>query len=157
VRFTFPEIVLTDRTMRDDTGAFRRVNHSLLKGLRNNVEIYRCRDLIDKAPNFKKRLAEINEIRSKHPELLLLGTYRDTLGFENANPALLARAFEYQGDMAIVVTQSTAPSVTTRIDVKDKKFDGFELLGKGTVKEDPDEGRTVTLDRDALAVLIYRR
>ncbi len=67
VRFTFPEIVLTDRTMRDDTDAFRRVNHSLLKGLRNNVEIYRCRDLIDKAPNFKQRLTEINEIRSKHP------------------------------------------------------------------------------------------
>lgn len=157
VRFTFPEIVLTDRTMRDDTDAFRRVNHSLLKGLRNNVEIYRCRDLIDKAPNFKKRLTEINAIRSKHPELLLLGTYRDTLGFENSNPAMLARAFEYQGDMAIVVTQSTAPSVTTRIDVKDKKFSGFELIGKGTVKEDPNGGRSVTLDRDALAVLIYRR
>ena len=156
-RFTFPEVVLTDRTMRDDTDAFRRVNHTLLKGLRNNVEIYRCRDLIDKAPNFKKRLTEINKIRSKYPELLLLGTYRDTLGFENTNPAMPARAFEYQGDMAIVVTQSTAPSITTQIHVKDKKFDGFELLGEGSVKEDPDGGRSVTLGRDGLAVLIYRR
>lgn len=156
VRFTFPEIVLTDRTMRDDTDAFRRVNHSLLKGLRNNVEIYRCRDLIDKAPNFKRRLTEINSIRSKYPELLLLGTYRDTLGFENANPTMLARAFDYHGDMAIVVTQSKAPSITTRIHVKGKKFDGFELLGDGTVKDDPDGGKIVTLKRDALAVLIYR-
>lgn len=157
VRLTFPEIVLTDRTMRDDTDAFRRVNHSLLKGLRNNVEIYRCRDLIDKAPNFKRRLTEINRIRSKYPELLLLATYRDTLGFQNSNPAMSARAFEYQGDMAIVVTQSTAPSITARIDVKGKKFDGFELLGEGTVKADPNGGRSVTLKRDALAVLVYRQ
>ncbi len=156
-RFTFPEVVLTDRTMRDDTDAFRRVNHTLLKGLRNNVEIYRCRDLIDKAPNFKQRLTEINAIRSKYPELLLLGTYRDTLGFENANPAMLARAFEYQGDMAVVVTQSTAPSITTRIRAEGMKFDGFELIGEGAVKADPDGARTITLKRDALAVLIYRR
>ncbi len=70
---------------------------------------------------------------------------------------MLARAFEYQGDMAIVVTQSTAPSLTTQIDVNDRKFSDFELIGKGTVKEDPNGGRSVTLDRDALAVLIYRR
>ncbi len=156
-RFTFPEVVLTDRTMRDDSDAFRRVNHTLLKGLRNNVEIYRCRDLIDKAPNFKRRLTEINKIRSKYPEFLLLGTYRDTLGFENANRAMLARAFQYQDDMAIVVTQSTAPSVTTRIHVKGKTFRGFELLGEGTVKDDPDGGKSVTLKRDALAVLVYRQ
>ena len=157
VRFTFPEIVLTDRTMRDDTDAFRRVNHSLLKGLRNNVEIYRCRDLIDKAPNFKKRLTEINKIRSKYPELLLLGTYRDTLGFENTNPAMLARAFEYQGDLAIVVTQSTASSIATQIHVQDKKFEAFELLGEGTIQKDPDGNMDITLKRDALAVLIYRQ
>jgi len=156
-RFTFPEVVLTDRTMRDDTDAYRRVNHTLLKGLRNNVEIYRCRDLIDKAPNFKRRLTEINRVRSKYPELLLLGTYRDTLGFENGNPAMSARAFEYQGDMAVVATQSTAPSITTRIRVEGKRFDGFELLGGGAVKDDPEGGRSVTLNRDALAVLIYRR
>ena len=157
VRLTFPEVVLTDRTMRDDTDAFRRVNHSLLKGLRNNVEIYRCRDLIDKAPNFKKRLTEINQIRSKYPELLLLGTYRDTLGFENSEPSMSARAFEYEGDTAIVATQSKAPSITTRIDVKGKRFDGYELIGEGSVKEDPAGGTSVTLQRDALAVLIYRQ
>ena len=156
-RFTFPEVVLTDRTMRDDSDAVRRVNHTLLKGLRNNVEIYRCRDLIDKAPNFKRQLTAINKIRSKYPELLLLGTYRDTLGFESANPAMLARAFEYQGDLAIVVTQSTAPSITTQIDVKGKKFAGFELIGQGTIEQAPDGGRSVTLKRNGLAVLVYRR
>ena len=59
--------------------------------------------------------------------------------------------------MALVVTQSTAPSITTRIHVKGKKFNGFELLGEGTVTDDPDGGRSVTLKRDALAVLIYRQ
>ena len=157
VRFTFPEVVMTDRAMRDDSDAFRRVNHTLLKGLRNNVEIYRCRDLIDKTPNFKQRLTEINAIRSKHPELLLLGTYRDTLGFENSEPTMLARAFEYQGDLAIVVTQSRAEALATRITVADQKFNGFELVGEGTIKDHPDGGQSVLLKRDALAVLIFRR
>ena len=79
------------------------------------------------------------------------------MGFENANATMLARAFDYKGDMAVVVTQSTAPSITTRIHVKGKNFDGFELLGEGTIEDDPDGGQSVTLNRDALAVLIYRQ
>jgi len=43
IRYTFPEVVLSDREIRDDTDIPRRVNHLVLKGLRNGIEIYRCR------------------------------------------------------------------------------------------------------------------
>ncbi len=156
-RFTFPEIVMTDRTMRDDSDAVRRVNHTLLKGLRNNVEIYRCRDLIDKAPNFKKQLTAINKIREKYPDLLLRGIYRDTEGFSSANPAVQARAFDYQDDLAIVVTQSVRPMLETVIKVPGKKFETFELIGDGSVVDNQKEGQKIILKKDSLAVLVYRK
>ena len=156
-RFTFPEVVMTDRTMRDDSDAVRRVNHTLLKGLRNNVEIYRCRDLIDKAPVFKKQLIAINKIREKYPELLLLGTYRDTEGFTNSNQVVQARAFEYKGDLALVATQSNLSAAKTTITVPDKNYKTFEMIGNGSVVSNSNLSQEITLEKNAIVVLIYRK
>ena len=41
-RYTFPEVPLSDRDIRDDGDIPRRVNHAVLKGLRNDIEIYRA-------------------------------------------------------------------------------------------------------------------
>ena len=52
-RYTFPEIPFSDRRIRDDRDIESRVNMTLIKGLINDIEIYRCRDLIDKTPHYK--------------------------------------------------------------------------------------------------------
>jgi hypothetical protein len=40
-RYTFPEIIVSDREIRDDTDIERRVNHALLLGLRSDVALSR--------------------------------------------------------------------------------------------------------------------
>jgi hypothetical protein len=64
-RFTFPEIIMSDRDIRDDRDIERRVNHTVLKGLRNDVEIYRARALIDETPHYQQYLAKINRLKDK--------------------------------------------------------------------------------------------
>ncbi|MBM3858731.1 MAG: hypothetical protein FJ395_03670 [Verrucomicrobia bacterium] len=153
VRYTFPELILSDREIRDDTDIPRRVNHALLKGLRNDIEIYRCRDLIDKTPNYQRYLAQVNRLKDKYCDLLLLGTYKDTDGFINENPKVNARCFVNGNRMAVVVTQSTDKTATTRIRVPGYAFRESDSVGEVSI----DGNQTVRLGQHGLAVLIYQK
>ncbi|MCX7886977.1 MAG: DUF6259 domain-containing protein [Verrucomicrobiae bacterium] len=157
IRYAFPEVVLSDREIRDDTDVERRVNHAVLKGLRSDVEIYRCRDLIDKTPIYQSYLAKVNRLRDKYCDLLLLGRYRDTEGFENDNPKIQARCFVNGNRMAIVVTQSTDNTATARIRVPNHTFVEFDAVGEVKVAAAQTNVQTVQVGRNALGVLIYRK
>jgi len=78
VKYTFPELNSSDREIRDEKDAARRVNLAVLRGWRSDVEIFRCRATIDDAPKYKDHLARINRLRTKYNDLLLTGTFRDT-------------------------------------------------------------------------------
>lgn len=157
VRYTFPEVVLSDREIRDDTDIPRRVNHALLKGLRNDIEIYRCRDLIDKTPNYQHYLGQVNRLKDKYCDLLLLGTYKDTDGFSNDNLAVNARCFVNGNRMAIVATQSTQKTATARLVVPGFAYQASDVVGEAGVSEADGGGQSVKLGRDGLAVLIYQK
>jgi hypothetical protein len=153
VRYTFPEVILSDREIRDDTDIPRRVNHALLKGLRNDIEIYRCRDLIDTTPNYQRYLAQVNRLKDKYCDLLLLGRYKDTDGFVNDNPKVNACCFVNGNRMAVVVTQSTEKTASTRIRVPGYSFQESDSVGEVTI----DGGQTIRLGQHGLAVLIYQK
>lgn len=158
VRFTFPEVILSDREIRDDTDVPRRVNHALLKGLRNDIEIYRCRDLIDKTPHYQRYLALVNQLKDKHADLLLLGRYQDTEGFSKDPSPVDARCFVNGPRLAVVATQSSAPEATTRIQVPGYAFEGSDGAGEALVEDGAaGSGQKVRLGRDGLAILIYRQ
>ena len=44
------------------------------KLLRNDIEIYRCRDLIDKTPHYQAYLAQVNAIKGKYERIPLTAT-----------------------------------------------------------------------------------
>ena len=92
-RYTFPEVKWSDRCVRDDSDIPRRVGNTLLKGLVNDIEVYRCRGLIDETPIYGNFLSEVNEIRSAFPELLLYGKFICEDGVKCSNPELTCRAF----------------------------------------------------------------
>jgi len=154
-RYTFPEIVLSDREIRDDTDIPRRVNLSVLKGLRNDIEIYRCRDLIDKTPVYQAYLAKVNRLRDRYCDLLLSGRYCDTEGFASDNPQVATRCFVKGSRMAVVATQSSEKTVTTRIRVPGYRFK--ESCGVGEVKVDTlaDGTQTIRVGQHGLLVLVY--
>ncbi len=156
-RYTFPEIILSDRDIRDDTDIERRVNHTVLKGLRNDVEIYRCRALIDETPHYQKYLTKINQLKDRYKDLLLLGKYVDTEGVQHTNTDIEARRFDNGGKTAIVLTQSHMASAETILTIPEGfVYDDFGSVGEVIVKTNK-EGIQLTIKKHGLIVVILKK
>ena len=154
-RYTFPEIIFTDRNIRDDTDIERRVNMTLLKGLLNDIEIYRCRSLIDETPNYQAYLVKVNAIRERYKDCLMLGTFRDVFGFENSNKNVQAKAFVGEKRMAVVATNEFDKGIlSTSISVPGYRYVECQTLGNAKVSAD---GKHVELGQYDLAVLVFEK
>lgn len=155
-RYIFPEIILTDREIRDDIDIQRRVNHTLLKGLRSDVEIYRCRRSIAETPIYQDYLGRANALRKRYGHLLLDGMYRDIDGFLSSNTEIDARCFVNGSRMAIVATQSHLNQAETKITVPGYRYiehDGlneFEVVVQG-------DNANISLGRDGLIVIVVEK
>ena len=150
-RYTFPEVVWSDRCVRDDNDVPRRVNNTLLKGLRNDIEVFRCRGLIDETPVYQAHLAKVNAIRHEFPELLLEGRYTATDGFTCSNPNLVARSYTSGNRIAVVVTNIGVKAQSGKIEVPNGKLEASRTIG-GKVSHNK-----VTLNQNEIAVLVFSR
>ena len=154
-RYAFPDVVFTDRNIRDDTDVERRVNLTLLKGLLNDIEIYRCRGLIDETPRYQAYLAKVNAVRDRYADCLLLGTFRDELGFENSNKSVQAKAFFGKDRVAVVATNEyDKATISTSISVPGYRFVEASTLGNAKVQNG---GKEVLLGEYDLAVLLFEK
>ena len=158
-RYTFPEIVFTDRGLRDDVDVPRHVNNTLLDGQRNDIEIFRARGIISETPVYQAYLAQTNAIKSKYKECLLLGRYNDTLGFTCSADGLDARSFvsEDGAKMAIVVANQqmgTPRTLNAVISVPGYRFEEASELGGAKVSS---RGNRVTLGQYDCAVLLFAK
>lgn len=71
----FPEAVLSNRNIRDDSDVEFPVNRMLLLGSRSDVEVYRCRASLAEAPRDQAYLAKANALRERHRDLLYRGVF----------------------------------------------------------------------------------
>ena len=156
-RYTFPEIILSDRDIRDDTDIERRVNHTVLKGLRNDVEIYRCRALIDETPHYQEYLTKINQLKDRFKDLLLLGNYMDTEGVQHTSPDIEARRFDDGDKTAIVLTQSHLSSANTTLKIPEGyAFSEMEKVGEADIKPNKNDIE-INLEKHSLVVIILKK
>jgi hypothetical protein len=153
-RYLFPEVIMSDREIRDDTDIERRLNHALLKGLRSDVEIYRCRRTIAAAPAYATYLAAVNALRQRQARFLLEGTYRDTLDFALDNDQVDARAYVAGGQTAVCLTQSHLETTHTVITMPGGRLVTTDGLGSYAVTDLGGGKVEVRLDRHAFAVAI---
>ena len=154
-RYTFPELVFTDRGLRDDVDVPRHVNNTVLDGQRNDIEIFRCRDIITSAPVYQAYLAKVNGIKEKYSDCLLYGRYDDCFGFTCSNPGLDARAFVGAERMAVVVANQNSSHVEkASIKVPGYKFSEASVTGTGKVSSD---GARVILGQYDMAVLVFEK
>jgi len=156
-RYTFPEIVFTDRGQRDDNDVPRHVNNTVLDGQRNDIEIFRCRAIISDTPVYQAYLAQANAIKERYKDCLLLGTYNDVFGFTSSNPAVDARSF-IGGDKMVVVmaNQKTGEPVTMKTVVKVPGYHYVECMTTGNAVVDK-KGTKVTLGQYDLAALLFEK
>lgn len=156
-RYTFPEIVFTERGQRDDVDAERHVNNSVLDGQRNDIEIFRCRDIISAAPGYQKYLAQANAIKDRYSDCLLKGSYNDVFGFTSSNPAVDARSFVNGRRMTVVVAnQNTGDAKTLKTTIKVPGYHFVESMTTGTASVNGKSGK-VTLGQFDLAALLYEK
>ena len=75
-RYTFPEVITTERGIRDEEGDFaRRLRCSLVYGLRLDAELYVCRPHLDSAPLYAAAVKEYTDTMMKYKEFMYDGTF----------------------------------------------------------------------------------
>ena len=151
-RYTFPEVVWSDRCVRDDNDVPRRVGNTLLKGLRNDIEVFRCRGLIDETPVYRDYLSQVNAIRHEFPDLLLEGRYTATDGFSCSNPGITARSYTAGERMAVVAANTGEGRCKGKVSVPGYKLTASRTLGGASVS-----GQSMNLPSYGIAVLIFER
>ena len=153
-RYTFPELILSDRSIRDDTDIERRVNLTVLKGLRNDIEIFRCRGLIDETPHYQAYLAKVNALKERFSNLLLKGRFSYKDFFTSSNDKVEARSFVKDGSLAIVLTSEEDKVQKTHLEVPGYKFRECGTIGSAKVSRN---GKKVSLGKHGLVVLVYEK
>ena len=152
-KYTFPEVIWSDRCVRDDTDIERRVNNTLLKGLVNDIEVFRCRGLIDETPHYQQYLAKINAIRSRYPELLLgAGTFVFMDGITCSSDDIIARGYKNGNRLAVVATTLCENGAKGRIEIPGYRF--IESSSIGDVKVSA-SGERLSLGQHGIVVLIF--
>jgi hypothetical protein len=157
-KFTFPELIFTDRGQRDDTDVAWHVNYTILDGQRIDIEIYRSRDLIDKCPQYQAYLNEANIIKEKYEDMLLCGRYMDTKGIELSNKNMEARAYLSKDGkkMAVVVANQLreAQTLKSTLSVPGFRYVEHATLGNASVAKN---GKQTTLNQYDLAVILFEK
>lgn len=155
-RYTYPEVIISDREIRDDTDIPRRVNLTLIRGLRSDVELYRCRGTIADAPEYRAYITQVNALRKKYAELLLAGRYCDTDYIEKPADAVDARSFTQGDRLLVIMTQRDRPEAATAIRVPGYRYERGDGIGAYGLKP-AGEKLSVSLGRHAVAVALYSK
>ncbi len=156
-RYTFPEMKVSDRTIRDDSDIERRVNLCLMWGWLSDIEIYRCRATIDETPRYKAYMAAANKLRDKYRSLILDGKYRDRDLAEISDDRLDYTTFENDSQIAVFVSNSWMDKpCPASVKVRGADFVSAEGLGNFTARGDGDSAE-VSLGKYGLALLIFNK
>lgn len=149
----FPEAVISNRNIRDDSDVEFPVNQMLLLGSRSDVEIYRCRATIAETPHYQAYLAKANALRERFGRLLYDGTFRAETFHRVSNPEIQTNSFRLGDELAVLLTQSNRELARTEVAAP-----GFQLERLDSVSGDVTmEDGVVTIPRNGFAVLLYRR
>lgn len=156
-RYVLPDIVISDREIRDDLDIERRVNHALRLGLRSDVEIYRCRKLIDETPRYQRYLTQANLFRDRHRALILNGRFDADGGARcEAPPFLGFSVFRADGRAGAVLTNDSADeNIETDFVLPGARHTGFDALGEATAEANADGRVRVRLSPHSLLLLLF--
>jgi len=111
-RYTFPE--LTQQAVRVGNYAYDAVNKALSLGIGVETEIQGLRTTtLRHCPELARYIGEVNRFKRKHPELLIRGAFRDTVGASAGGGALWS-VLEADGAKALVLRNATSKPINTR-------------------------------------------
>lgn len=149
----FPETVISNRNIRDDSDVEFPVNRTILLGSRSDVEIYRCRADISATPHYQQYLGKANAFRERNREILYGGDFSASKYHRLSNSELQSNSFRLGNKLAVIITQSHKASLRTEVFVPGYKF----------LKSDSISGDLIScadsfeVPRHCLALLLYEK
>lgn len=75
-RYTFPEVITTDRGIRSEEGDFdRQLKCALVSGVRLDAELYVCRADLSRSPKYAAEIGRYTAVLNKYADFMLRGTF----------------------------------------------------------------------------------
>lgn len=152
-RYIFPEVVISNREIRDGEDVERRVNRMIMQNLFSDVEIFRCQKTIAEIPAYQEYLAMANAFRKKHATLLQGARFRSTSLHEIDNSEMDSEGhIAPNSSIVIIVTQSHLDSAEAHVKVPGHTLQACNFMGNGRMNPDG----SIWLKRHGLALLVFR-
>lgn len=108
-RYTFPENMLTNRSMAMDENNYREnINYSFLMSFAFDLSIFRCLGLPSEIPNYVEYMKQAIALRQKHGDYMIWGRFVDTQGFTVSDPAIRCAGYRRQDGALGVAYWNTA-------------------------------------------------
>ena len=151
-RYVFPEMLLSNRDIRDEKDMVRRCNYMLVQNLIADVEVYRCQRSIGTIPAYQEYLGKINDFREKHASLLKGAHFRSDADYTVGSTEFYTAGHRTtEGDLVIMATLSHLDKCKCSFEVPGYDFDSADILGEGKV----DKNGTLELKRFGVALLKF--
>ena len=153
-RYIFPEVIISNREIRDDSDVERRVNRLVLTNLISDVEVYRCKKTIAETPHYQRYLGLANAFRVRNARFLKGARFRSTILHHCDNDELDSAGYiARDGSIVIMATQSHLDNATARITVPNATFIASDGLGDATRNSDG----TIRIGRHGLILLAFQK
>ena len=151
-RYVFPEVLVSNRDIRDEKDMIRRCNYMLVQNLFADVEVYRCQRSIGTIPAYQEYLGKVNNFREKHASLLRGALFRSDADYTASSTEFYTAGHRTpEGDLVIMATLSHLDKCKCSFEVPGYDFDSADILGEGKV----DKNGTLELKRFGVALLKF--
>ena len=151
-RYTFPEVKLSNRDIRDEKDMVRRCNYMLVQNLLSDVEVYRCQSSIGELPAYQEYLGKVNAFKEKHASSLQGAKFRSDADYTcSGDEFYTAGHLCADGSLVIMATLSHLPKAKGSFEVPGFKFDSADFFGDGKA----DKKGSFELSRFSVALLKF--
>lgn len=108
-RYTFPEVVMTNRNMAlDEEGYLDNCNYSFIYGLAYDMSIFRCAGTLEDVPNYTAYVKKLVALRKQYAKYFAYGTFVDEDGFTVTGAPFRQKAYLAEdGSLGVAVWNCT--------------------------------------------------
>lgn len=93
-RYTFPEVVMTNRNMAlDEEGYLDNCNYSFIYGLAFDMSIFRCAGTLEDVPNYTAYVKKLVALRKQYAKYFAYGKFVDEDGFTKTGAAFRQKSY----------------------------------------------------------------
>ena len=130
-RYTFPEVITTERGIRHTEGAYiKQFKWSLTMGLRLDCELHVCRTTIDREPAYAAAVAQYTEKLNEYGDFLLRGKFTVLDNSKLPDSVKRGEYFSEDGSRVLRILYNNADSPARAGEVKlqadEMRFDIFD-------------------------------